>query len=82
MNEDNDVDNKLRYHTMIDADGDDDKDGDGDDSDKRLRYQTLMDDDEEVGDDVDVDDKDGMGIVRLFIHEGSLWWAGGVSRNK
>ena len=56
MSEDNDLDKKVRYHTMIADDGD--KDGDGDVSDNRLRYQTLMDDAEEVGDDVDVDDKD------------------------
>ena len=34
---------------MMDVDGDDDKDGQGDDSANRLRYQTLMDDDEEGG---------------------------------
>ena len=58
MNEDIGVDNKLRYHTMIDDDGDDANDCEGDDSDNRLRYQTLMDDAEEVGDDVAFDEED------------------------
>lgn len=44
MNNDKDVGNKLRYHTMIDGDGDVGKDGNGGDFDNRLRYHTLIDD--------------------------------------
>lgn len=37
MNGAKDVDNELRYHTMMDGDGDVGKDGNGDDNDNRLR---------------------------------------------